>query len=199
MTPSGQIALLDHGIYRRLSTELRTNYAQLWLAVLSGNRDAIRARTAALGVDPEQWRFVALMVALSPGQAEDAGSLLEGDGGEQRMAAMSLEERAEAARRLLALTGGVAAQSRLFESLPPDLLLIFKSNNLLRHANEALGSRVNRFRVALPYASRGAGERPSLRARLGVLLAPLAARMERWRSRAAPPTVLLAHAKSSIE
>jgi aarF domain-containing kinase len=183
VTPTGQLALLDHGIYRRLPDELRTSYAQLWLAVLSGSPDAIRARTAALGVDPTHWRFISLIVALSPGEAAD--SLLEGDGGERAMAALSLEERAETARRLLALTGGVAAQSQLFESLPPDLLLILKANNLLRHANEALGSPVNRFRVALPYASRGAGVRPSLRARLGACLAPLAARMERgWRRRA---------------
>jgi len=135
--PNGAIALLDHGacplylaplslratlagIYRRLGSELRRDFARLWLAVLAGDRERIQACTAALGMPPEQWRFVALMVALSPGAVDEDESslLLTEDGGERAAAAMSNADRAEAARRLLALTGGVEAQSRLFESIP---------------------------------------------------------------------------------
>jgi hypothetical protein len=37
-------------------------------------------------------------------------------------------------------------QTRLFETMPRDLLMILKANNLLRYVNEQLGSPVNRFR-----------------------------------------------------
>ena len=46
-------------------------------------------------------------------------------------------------------------QTRLFETMPRDLLLILKCNNLLRYVNEQLGSPVNRFRVIARFAEQG--------------------------------------------
>jgi aarF domain-containing kinase len=200
VTPSGALALLDHGIYRRLSDTLRRGYAALWLAVLAGDRGAIRACTSALGMDAEQWRFVTIMLAVAPGHVPEEGgpparsALLDGDGGARATAAMSNEERAAAARRVLALTGGVAQQSAFFESIPRDLLLILKTNNLLRYVNEQLGTPVNRFRIVAEYARAGlrvggdaAGGAPldlgwwaSLRVRVNAALAPVLLRWLRW-------------------
>ena len=148
-------------IYRQLSDQLRRGYAALWLAVLAGDRGAIRASTAALGMDPEQWRFVTIMLAMAPGYTPEDGdaapkrNLLDGDGGARVLAEMSIEDRIAASRRVLALTGGVAAQSAFFESIPRDLLLILKTNNLLRYVNDQLGTPVNRFRIIADYARCG--------------------------------------------
>jgi len=61
---------------------------------------------------------------------------------------------------------------------------VLKTNNLLRHVNERLGSPVNRFRLALPYALAGAEEEVgrwrSLRVRNGAMAAPL---LRRWSTR----------------
>ena len=194
VTPTGCLALLDHGIYRRLSDQLRHDYSALWLAVLAGNRAQIRSCTAALGMDPEQWRFVALMLAMAPGmqlpeEGDARDSLVDDDSGAKLLAAMSNEQRAQATRRLMALTGGVAAQSALFESIPRDLLLILKTNNLLRYVNDQLGTPVNRFRITAEYAARGVrtaggGEGPLTSwhrtAVFNSTLAPIAMRLLRW-------------------
>jgi len=199
VTPSGALAILDHGIYRQLSDELRRGYAALWLAVLDGDRNAIRASTQALGMNPEQWRFVTIMLAMAPGYAPEEGdappkrNLRDGDGGARLLAAMSNEDRVAATRRVLELTGGVAAQSAFFESIPRDLLLILKTNNLLRYVNDQLGTPVNRFRIIADYAIAGlrigssasaAGPQlglwASLRVRFNAVLAPTVLRVARW-------------------
>lgn len=151
VTPSGQLGLIDHGIYRRLSDELRGGYARLWLAVLSGNKEDIKQRTEELGMDGEQWRFVALMLALAPGSASSesgrpGGSLLDGDGGASAVSAMSNEQKAAAARRVAKLQGGAAAHSALFESIPRDLLLVLKTNNLLRCGTRLAPRTLHRVR-----------------------------------------------------
>ena len=188
-----------HRIYRQLSDQLRRGYAALWLAVLAGDRSAIRASAAALGMDPEQWRFVTIMLAMAPGYTPEDGdaapkrNLLEGDGGARVLAEMSNEDRIAASRRVLALTGGVAAQSAFFESIPRDLLLILKTNNLLRYVNDQLGTPVNRFRVIADYARSGLrigasettptpmlGFWASLRVRVNTALAPALLRVARW-------------------
>ena len=188
VTPSGALALLDHGIYRRLSPELRRGYAALWLAVLAGDRARIRDCTASLGMDARQWRLVSVMLALAP-SGED-GSLLDGDGGASAMAKMSNAERAAATSRFMELGGGMAAQSQFFESIPRDLLLILKTNNLLRYVNDQLGTPVNRFRVIAEYATRGVavvgrevspqGRWAALRMSLNSTLAHEVLRMARW-------------------
>ncbi len=200
VTPAGALALLDHGIYRELSDALRRCYAALWLAVLAGDRGAIRAATAALGMDAEHWRFMAIILAMAPVQVPDEegaaapphASLLHGDGGARAVAAMSNEERAAAARRVAALTGGLAQQSAFFETIPRDLLLVLKTNNLLRYVNDQLGTPVNRFRVIAEYAreglkrggaasdARALGRWASLRVRVNSALAPLLLRWARW-------------------
>jgi aarF domain-containing kinase len=193
VTPAGALALLDHGIYRRLAPALRVDFSRLWLAVLAGDQERIKSCTLALGMAPEQWRFVALMIALAPGVVEEEGearhpALLLGDGGEAAAAGLTAQQRAEAARKLLAITGGMEAQSSLFESIPKDLLLVLKTNNLLRHVNERMGTPVNRFRVMQPFAVRGAEERVGLaravRLSLGTTVAPLLRKLERWRAAA---------------
>ena len=187
-------------IYRQLSDQLRRGYAALWLAVLAGDRGAIRASTSALGMDPEQWRFVTIMLAMAPGYTPEDGdaapkrNLLDGDGGARVLAEMSNEDRIAATRRVMALTGGVAAQSAFFESIPRDLLLILKTNNLLRYVNDQLGTPVNRFRIIADYARSGlrigpessAASAPllgfwaSLRVRVNTALAPTLLRVARW-------------------
>ena len=49
----------------------------------------------------------------------------------------------------------VERQTELFETLPRDLLMILKANNLLRYVNEQLDSPVNRFRSIAAAAEEG--------------------------------------------
>ena len=189
VTPTGAVALLDHGIYRRLSSELRVNYARLWLAVLAGNRAAIRRCTADLGMDPERWKVVAVMIALAPGMdiPEEGNArrrLADDDSRARTLAGLTVEQRERAAQRVMALGGGIAAHSAFLESIPRDLLLVLKANNLLRYVHDQLGAPVNRYRIIAEYAARGARDAPpgllsGLRLRVNTALAPWLARLGR--------------------
>lgn len=101
---NGGIALLDHGVYRDLSPQLRRDYCALWLAVLSGSKGAMRAACERLGVDPDMWRFVSLMLALAPGKVDEEGHGHPGGAGfteperTRSVADMSNEEKARADR-----------------------------------------------------------------------------------------------------
>jgi aarF domain-containing kinase len=179
VTPTGALAVLDHGIYRRLSDELRVNYARLWLAVLAGNRADIQRCTAALGMPPERWKVVAVMLALAPGmdipESGNARRRLADDKSAARsLASLTPAQRAAASQRAMALGGGIAAHSAFLESIPRDLLLVLKANNLLRFVNDQLGAPVNRFRIIGEYAQRGAAatSRPSMWLRINTAMAP---------------------------
>lgn len=139
VTPAGGIALLDHGVYRTLSPQLRRDYSALWLAVLSGSKKAMQAACERLGVDPAMWRFVSLMLTLAPGKVDEEGHGRPGGAGLtdgdriNGIADLSNEEKAEALRKLSNL-GSLEQQLGLFEQWPADLLLVLKTNNLLRRA-----------------------------------------------------------------
>lgn len=45
-----EIILLDHGLYANLSDQFRWEYSKLWLAILDGNRTAMKEHCARLGV-----------------------------------------------------------------------------------------------------------------------------------------------------
>lgn len=143
--PSGGIALLDHGVYRELSGALRRDYSGLWLAVLSGSKAAMQAACERLGVDPAMWRFVSLMLTLAPGKVDEEGHGQPGGAGftdsersHRSIADLSNEEKAEAMRKFASL-GTFEQQMSLFEQWPADLLLVLKTNNLLRRDTGAHG------------------------------------------------------------
>ena len=198
VTPTGALAVLDHGIYRRLSDELRVNYARLWLAVLAGNRADIQRCTAALGMPPERWKVVAVMLALAPGmdipESGNARRRLADDKSAARsLASLTPAQRAAASQRAMALGGGIAAHSAFLESIPRDLLLVLKANNLLRFVNDQLGAPVNRFRIIGEYAQRGAASttRPSMWLRINTTMAPWLERLARRSAESLSRTVPL--------
>lgn len=159
VTPDGGIALLDHGVYRDLSPKLRADYSALWVAVLGGSKKATQEACGRLGVDPHMWRFVSLILTLATGGTEEGGHGGSGGGltdGERALgiADLSNEEKVEALRRLSQL-GSLEQQMSLFEQWPADLLLVLKTNNLLRYVNDALGHPINRFKCVFV----GGGER----------------------------------------
>lgn len=57
-----EIALLDHGLYADLSDEFRWDYSKLWLAILDGDRAAMREHCTRLGVG-DYYGLLACMVA----------------------------------------------------------------------------------------------------------------------------------------
>ncbi|KAK2583727.1 hypothetical protein KPH14_009645 [Odynerus spinipes] len=57
-----EIILLDHGLYATLSNEFRWEYSKLWLAILNGDRNAMKTHCTNLGVG-DLYGLLACMVS----------------------------------------------------------------------------------------------------------------------------------------
>jgi hypothetical protein len=74
---------------------------------------------------------------------------------------LSMSDKREIFRTVLKVK--LEDQSKLFESLPRDLLMVLKANNLLRYVNEQLGSPVNRYRIIARSAKNGLEKRERMK------------------------------------
>jgi aarF domain-containing kinase len=114
------IVLLDHGLYRELSDDFRVNYARLWKAVVDYDEPEMARISAAMGAPAAHRLFSSCLTHRSwerMGSVNGLGS------------AYSLKEleaiRAKAPQF-------VEKISQLLNALPRDILLLLKTNDLLR-------------------------------------------------------------------
>ena len=139
----GQLVVLDHGMYRRLSPRFRAGYCRLWKALLTRD-DALGARACAeLGVAPAAYEVLSLML-LQRSASSSAGL----------GARISREEVA----RLKEKYADTSAQkiNDFMQTLPRDLLFVSRNTNMVRGLNLALGGTAReRFRVTGQCAVRG--------------------------------------------
>ena len=149
---NGGIVLLDHGVYRALDDDLRAKWAHLWLALIRSDDEGLRKATKALGMDPEMSQFFKLILAVVPTRVLEEPNKKS----KQRANASDTFTVAEKRAVLKKIMGvRLEDQSRLFETIPRDLLLVLKANNLLRYINEQLGSPINRYPIIWKAANEG--------------------------------------------
>eukprot|EP00698_Gefionella_okellyi_P008405 TRINITY_DN2085_c0_g1_i1.p1 TRINITY_DN2085_c0_g1~~TRINITY_DN2085_c0_g1_i1.p1 ORF type:complete len:412 (-),score=30.70 TRINITY_DN2085_c0_g1_i1:72-1307(-) len=150
-----QIVLLDHGLYRDLDRDFRINYAHLWRSLILRDFEGIKIFSKRLGVDKYKL-FSTMLTARS---------------WENSSVAFDTPRTAEELRRLKA---GAAMQfkniNEVLSSVPRPLLLLFKTNDLLRSINNALGTAINPNIVMVEYVMRALREEslvqfPGLRGR----------------------------------
>ena len=60
-----ELVLLDHGLYRTISDELRLEYAGLWRALVFGDEAGIRRHSAAMNA-ADSYRFFAGLLTMRP-------------------------------------------------------------------------------------------------------------------------------------
>ena len=173
--------LLDHGVYRSLDDDTRRTWCKLWRGLIAGDEREMRAAVNDLGVDPDLTDFFRIVLALVPARVvedvhgtrtsavisstrdlgddeDDLGARANGSsnnlaGFSTGVDKLSSFGKREVMRDVLGVK--VERQTELFETLPRDLLMILKANNLLRYVNEQLDSPVNRFRSIVASAEEG--------------------------------------------
>jgi len=137
-----KIVLLDHGLYQRLTDEFRIDYAKLWLAMIGGDVEKIKIQSERLNVG-DLYGLLACMVAGRSWDSIQAGI------GETEKSQAEANEIADYAGKLLLNI------SKLLNRVPRQLLLIFKTNDLLRGLEWSLGAQpsssafINMSRVCL--------------------------------------------------
>ncbi|OQR71993.1 putative aarF domain-containing protein kinase 1-like [Tropilaelaps mercedesae] len=127
--PRGNIILLDHGLYSKLSDEFRDQYARMWLAIINRNVDEIERVTFEMKVPNNLSKILASIVTGRRWRAIADGTIgRSGDSSEAQ------EIKTFAAKH-------VDLINAVLRSVPREMLLLFKTNDLLRGIEASLGTR----------------------------------------------------------
>ena len=126
------LVLLDHGLYRELPAYFTHLYAQLWQSVLMGDADGIRRVSFELGVG-EYYPLLAAMLTGRPW-----GDILSA-GGSQSPSRLAERGTAEDKAQIRGYAQQYLKQIvKIMELVPAPMLLIFKTNDCLRHIERQL-------------------------------------------------------------
>ena len=124
-----EIVLYDHGLYRTIPQSMKVDYARFWLAMLDKKPDLMckyGKRFAHIGDD----KYPILAAALTGRDLKHATSGDIEDGRSQ--------QEIDNMRELLMDDGMILDLMSLLASVPRIVLLIFKTNDLVRHLDESL-------------------------------------------------------------
>jgi len=134
-----QIVLLDHGQYRLLGDQFRRDYCRLWQGVALGRGEQIEHYCKSMKAG-DLYTLLAAMITQRPWDdivSKDIDRLKSG----KIKAADSVMLQAYTQRYLDRIV-------QLLAIVPSDLLLLFKTNDCLRHLDGLLSSTVNSSAVA---------------------------------------------------
>lgn len=123
-----QVVLLDHGLYTQLNNKFRYDYADFWSAIINRDVEAIKVAADSLGVGNLYGLFACMVTARS------WSSIQKGVDVAERSAAESAEIKANVTLYLKEITDVLAFVNR-------QMILIFKTNDLLRGIESSLGTK----------------------------------------------------------
>ncbi|XP_058285329.1 aarF domain-containing protein kinase 1 isoform X2 [Hylobates moloch] len=129
-TGKAEIVLLDHGLYQVLTEEFRLNYCHLWQSLIWTDMKRVKEYSQRLGAGELYPLFACMLTARS------WDSVNRGISQAPVTATEDLEIRNNAANYLPQI-------SRLLNHVPRQMLLILKTNDLLRGIEAALGTRAS--------------------------------------------------------
>lgn len=120
-----QLILLDHGLYREISTEFRLTYARLWMAVISGDVERIRKYCYEIGAGDAYRLFSSVLTHRTWNSVSDR--------------AISAQTTLEEIQLIKERAPGYLVQVADFlAKIPRPLLLLLKTNDLLRAIERVL-------------------------------------------------------------
>lgn len=129
-TGEAQIVLLDHGLYQVLTEDFRLDYCRLWQSLIWADMKKVKKYSQRLGAGELYPLFACMLTARS------WDSVTRGIGQAPVTASEDLEIRNNAANYLPQI-------SQLLNRVPRQMLLLFKTNDLLRGTEAALGTRAS--------------------------------------------------------
>ena len=146
-----EMVLVDHGLYKAIDDDFRITYAELWRSLMMADLDGIKRACSQLGVNKMYPLFAAMLTARPYDEIIERskrGSL-----------ASSVPSKKKESQADKAVIRGYAKQFlkeiiALLGILPPQMLLLLKMNDCLRHIDMALESPTNTLVIAGKYASK---------------------------------------------
>ncbi|CEP08411.1 hypothetical protein [Parasitella parasitica] len=119
------LVLLDHGLYRDLSEDLRSNYAHLWTSLIKADEEGIRKYSYRVG-GTDIYQLFACMLTGREWDKISQSNL------------NSVRESDEVGRMSDGAMTYLAEVADILGKLPRPVLLLLKTNDLLRHVDEKL-------------------------------------------------------------
>jgi len=152
-----QVVLVDHGLYKTLSPDFRITYAKLWKALLLADITQIRATCEALGVT-KMYQLLAAMLTSRPfdeilERSEKGGKLIPTKNRIEpvkRVRQDSINDADPSKANTASSADGDKVMIRgyaqrylpeiieMLDTVPREMLLLFKMNDCLRHIDYAL-------------------------------------------------------------
>jgi aarF domain-containing kinase len=123
-----KIVLLDHGLYQSLTDEFRIDYSNFWLALLKPDKDEIHRICMKMGIGEFYGLFSCIVTARS------WQSVTQGI----RNVSVSQSEQQEIKEYASSL---ITQISQVLDRMPREMLLILKTNDLLRSIEHRLGTQ----------------------------------------------------------
>ncbi|KAK4525302.1 hypothetical protein GAYE_SCF09G3210 [Galdieria yellowstonensis] len=149
------IIMLDHGLYRELSPDLRLSYAKMWRSIVLGDKEGIIESSKALGVG-DYYELFAQLLTTRPWR-----DIVSSEVDLDRLKMPHTQEyRLRIQKYALSAVTDI---SHLLGHLPRPLLLLLKTNDCLRSIDRALGAPLNTFIITARYCAK-AIEQAELRA-----------------------------------
>ncbi|KAI8082619.1 ABC1 family-domain-containing protein [Gilbertella persicaria] len=121
------LVLLDHGLYRELSDDLRSNYAHLWTSLIKADEEGIQKYAYRVGGTDIYQLFACMLTG------REWEKISQSDLGSTR-GTDEVGRISEGALTYLVQVADILAR------LPRPVLLLLKTNDLLRHVDEKLNS-----------------------------------------------------------
>jgi aarF domain-containing kinase len=143
-----QLVLIDHGVVKYLSEELRMNYAYLWKGILTQDEAIIKYAAEKLGANEHYYLFAAMITGrpwhtiMNKNQKDVKVRLAIGRSTTKKKIAV---DRALRYRHLI---------NKILNDINPDLLMMFKVKDYLNSIDTRLGSPINTFYYTAKYSMR---------------------------------------------
>lgn len=129
-----EIQLLDHGLYCTLPEKFRYNYSNLWISIINADQNEIRKWAQELGAG-DLFPLLACILASKPWESLMAGLTKPGK---------RLDSKAEKAQLRKYAVEYFPQIASILARVNREMLLVLKTNDLLRGIEQSLGTRGER-------------------------------------------------------
>lgn len=140
-----EIVLYDHGLYREIPNQMKVDYARFWLALIDKNKEAMKEYgTKFAKIDEDQFPIFASAITGRDFDHATSGEII-------------IEQRSEA--EIIKMKEAMTQDNLIFDlmsllaTVPQIVLLILKTNDLVRHLDECLQNPLGQERTFLIMAT----------------------------------------------
>ena len=133
-----EIVLYDHGLYRTIPNQMKVDYAKFWLALIDKKQNEMKIYGKKFAkIDDEHFPLFAAAIT-----GRDFDHALSGD-----LEGKRTNEEMEKMKDAMMSDGMVLSLMSLLATVPRIVLLILKTNDLVRHLDESLQNPLGQERT----------------------------------------------------